>query len=383
MADVVDKALPSVIQVITSDGTGTGFIISSNGLVVTNRHVVAGADRVRVWLATGEQFRGDVTYRHPDLDLAHIEIDGEQTFTPIPIADYDAVRPGEEVIAIGYPLGSTLGRTPTVSIGIVSAKRDRLLQTDAALNPGNSGGPLLNARGEAVGVVVSRLETDSTGNAIAGIGFAIPINEVTVDGERLPLPAQPIPTREPGPPTATPAPTFTPLPTATPPPHPATFCREWEALVMAWIREGNSYWQWAPFYRRFEPPFGGAYQYTQDFGIPELPRLSAEDGTRYCLTDFPLSELPAGVGAGVGEGKQQLLPGTYEYSWAGGNWVEGEICKVTTNKDAKGDGQETLLPRGPEPFSFVFEPGHGRVSFQTYGNVAQAKCKGALHRIGD
>ena len=147
---------------------------------------------------------------------------------------------------------------------------------------------------------------------------------------------------------------------------------------MAWIREGNSYWQWAPFYRRFEPPFGGAYQYAKDFGIPELPRLSAEDGTRYCLTDFPLSELPAGVGAMVGEGKQQLLPGTYEYRWAGGAWVEATNCEVSTN----GGTRKTGMPHGAEPFRFVFEPGHGHVVFSVTGNQQQ-RCKGALYRIGD
>ena len=178
VADVVDKALPSVVQIVTSTSSGTGFIITTDGLVVTNRHVVGGAANVALGLVTGEQLRGNVIFRHPTLDLAHIQIQASQTFTPIPIGDSDAARLGEEVIAIGYPLGSILGRTPTVTVGIISAKRPGLLQTDAAMNPGNSGGPLLNADGEVVGVVVSKLETDSSGNPVDSIGFAIPVNEV-------------------------------------------------------------------------------------------------------------------------------------------------------------------------------------------------------------
>ena len=178
VADVVDKALPSVVQIVTSTSSGTGFIITTDGLVVTNRHVVGGAASVALGLVTGEQLRGNVIFRHPTLDLAHIQIQASQTFTPIPIGDSDTARLGEEVIAIGYPLGSILGRTPTVTVGIISAKRPGLLQTDAAMNPGNSGGPLLNADGEVVGVVVSKLETDSSGNPVDSIGFAIPVNEV-------------------------------------------------------------------------------------------------------------------------------------------------------------------------------------------------------------
>ena len=150
VADVVQRVLPGVVQISTSSGTGTGFIVSADGLVVTNRHVVGGDNRVTVRLVTGEQLRGDVTYRHPSLDLAHVQIEGDRTFTALPIGDSDAVRLGDEVIAIGFPLGSILGRSPTVTVGIVSAKRSELLQTDAALNPGNSGGPLVSSDGAVV-----------------------------------------------------------------------------------------------------------------------------------------------------------------------------------------------------------------------------------------
>ena len=178
VADVVENALPSVVHIIAGSGTGTGFIINEDGLVVTNKHVVEGNSQVAVRLVTGNEYRGNVTQRHPDLDLAYIEIDATPSFTPIAIGDSDKIRVGEDVIAIGFPLGRSLGLEPTVSVGIISAKRDNRLQTDASLNPGNSGGPLLDMFGQVAGVVVSRVETDSSGRPVAGIGFAIPINTV-------------------------------------------------------------------------------------------------------------------------------------------------------------------------------------------------------------
>ena len=157
--DVTGKALPSVVHVITGSGSGSGFIVSENGLVVTNRHVVEGIRRVTVILATGEEFRGEVVQRHSVLDLAYVEIDSDRAFTPLAIGDSNDVRAGEAVIAIGYPLGEELGLEPTVSRGIVSAKRDDYLQTDASLNPGNSGGPLLDANGNVIGVITARVES--------------------------------------------------------------------------------------------------------------------------------------------------------------------------------------------------------------------------------
>ena len=179
--DVTENALPSVVHVITGSGSGTGFIVSESGLVVTNRHVVEGMRRVTVILATGEEYRGEVVQRHSVLDLAYIEIDSGRTFAPIPLGDSDEVRIGEAVIAIGHPLSEELGLEPTVSLGIISAKRDDYLQTDASLNPGNSGGPLLDANGNAIGVITYRVERTDTGRPVSGIGLAIPINAVQQD----------------------------------------------------------------------------------------------------------------------------------------------------------------------------------------------------------
>ena len=159
-------------------------------------------------MATGSEYRGSVTKTHPTLDLAYIDVDSGQSFTPIAVGDSDDVRVGAEVIAIGFPLGSTLGDEPTVSRGIISAKRDGLLQTDASVNPGNSGGPLLDMFGQAVGVVVSRVEESSSGRPIMGIGFAIPINEVKAEqGERVSPGGRVLPTPVP-----------TPFPAIAPPP---------------------------------------------------------------------------------------------------------------------------------------------------------------------
>ena len=156
VADVVENALPSVVHIIAGSGTGTGFIINEDGLVVTNKHVVEGNSQIAVRLVAGTEYQANVTQIHPDLDLAYIEIDATLPFTPIAIGDSDKLRVGEDVIAIGFPLGRSLGLEPTVSVGIISAKRENRLQTDASLNPGNSGGPLLDMFGQVAGVVVSR-----------------------------------------------------------------------------------------------------------------------------------------------------------------------------------------------------------------------------------
>ena len=206
IADVTENALPSVAHIVTGTGSGTGFIVNESGLVVTNRHVVDGSSQVSVRMAEGSEYEGSVTQRHPTLDLAYVSIDSSQTFTPIAVGDSDEVRVGAEVIAIGFPLGSTLGSEPTVSVGIISAKRDDTLQTDASLNPGNSGGPLLNMYGQVIGVVVSRVEEDSAGRPISGIGFAIPINEVKTELGGQVSPAGPVL------PTPTPFPTIGPTP---------------------------------------------------------------------------------------------------------------------------------------------------------------------------
>ena len=224
IADVTENALPSVVHIIAGTSSGTGFIINEGGVVVTNKHVVGEAPVITIRLVDGTDYTGRVIERHPTLDIAYVSIDSTRTFTPVAIGNSDEVRVGQEVIAIGFPLGSNLGAEPTVSVGIISAKRESRLQTDASLNPGNSGGPLLDMSGKVIGVVVSRVETDSSGRPISGIGFAIPINEVKamlIDQDSPTGPVLPTPTATATPkPTPTPRPTPTPAPTPTPTPRP-------------------------------------------------------------------------------------------------------------------------------------------------------------------
>lgn len=160
-------------------GTGSGFIVNANGQILTNSHVVNGADTVSVTLKDGRTFKGEVLGEDPVTDVAVIKIEANDLPT-IPIGNSDGLRPGEWVIAIGNPLGLD----NTVTAGIVSAtdrsgsdigvadKRVGFIQTDAAINPGNSGGPLLNARGEVIGMNTAII------SGAQGLGFAIPINTV-------------------------------------------------------------------------------------------------------------------------------------------------------------------------------------------------------------
>ncbi|HBQ98479.1 MAG: trypsin-like peptidase domain-containing protein [Roseofilum sp. SID2] len=168
-------------------GQGSGFIIDSNGIILTNAHVVSGADRVQVTLKDGRSFEGNVLGTDRVTDLAVVEIDDPQGQLPMaPLGDSDRVQVGDWAIAVGNPLGldntvtlgiiSTLNR-PSSEVGIPD-KRVDFIQTDAAINPGNSGGPLLNDQGEVIGI-----NTAIRANA-TGIGFAIPINKAkTIQGQ--------------------------------------------------------------------------------------------------------------------------------------------------------------------------------------------------------
>jgi S1-C subfamily serine protease len=158
------------------EGTGSGFIISADGRLITNAHVVQGADTVTVTLKDGRTFKGKVLGFDPVTDVAAVKIDGTGLPT-VALGDSASLVPGEWAIAIGNPLGLD----NTVTAGIISAigrsssevgiadRRVRFIQTDAAINPGNSGGPLLNDQGEVIGI-----NTAIRANA-QGLGFAIPI----------------------------------------------------------------------------------------------------------------------------------------------------------------------------------------------------------------
>ena len=111
-ADVMENALPSIVQVLTNEGSGSGFIVNEVGLVVTNWHVIEESRRIYVRLHDGRELRATIADQHDRLDLAYLEVNSSAVFTPIAIGDSDAIRVGEEVIAIGFPLGSELGGDP-------------------------------------------------------------------------------------------------------------------------------------------------------------------------------------------------------------------------------------------------------------------------------
>ncbi len=166
---------------LRTEGSGTGFVVDKNGYIITNHHVVAKADRIKVKLSGEEiDYRARVIGFDTETDLAVIKIDAKRPLLPVQIGNSDSVQVGDWVIAIGSPFGLQA----TVTAGIVSAERtprdlpganqfQNFLQTDAAINPGNSGGPLLNVRGEVIGVN-TMIATHS--GSYEGIGFALPSN---------------------------------------------------------------------------------------------------------------------------------------------------------------------------------------------------------------
>ncbi len=151
---------------------GSGFIIDPDGYIVTNNHVIEGADDIQVKLQNGKEYDAKIIGSDPNTDLALIKIDADEELPHLPLGDSDAIEVGEWVVAIGNPFGLD----HTVTAGIISAKGrvigagpyDDFLQTDASINPGNSGGPLINMEGEVVGINTAIIAGGT------GIGFAIP-----------------------------------------------------------------------------------------------------------------------------------------------------------------------------------------------------------------
>ena len=157
---------------------GTGFVISPDGYIVTNNHVIADVDKIEVHFEDGETLEAEVVGRDPRTDVALIRVTPERDLPALPLGDSDVIRAGDWVVAIGNPFGLN----HTVTAGIVSAQHrtinadpdarrfDDFIQTDAAINPGNSGGPLINLAGEVIGINTAINPRANT------IGFAVPIN---------------------------------------------------------------------------------------------------------------------------------------------------------------------------------------------------------------
>jgi serine protease Do len=156
-------------------GAGTGFVIDADGHILTNHHVIDGADRITVKFTDGRNLRADVVGSDPDTDIALIKVVSDQKLTHAALGDSNDLRVGEWVCAIGNPLAYE----HTVTVGVVSfigrklfdMSLDNYIQTDAAINFGNSGGPLINARGEVIGI------NSAVSRQASSIGFAIPINQ--------------------------------------------------------------------------------------------------------------------------------------------------------------------------------------------------------------
>ncbi|MFD3519204.1 S1C family serine protease [Streptomyces sp. NPDC058653] len=226
VAGVAAAVSPAIVEIQASSGsgqsTGSGVVITGDGEIVTNNHVVAGAQTVKVQLSTGRTYTADVVGTSPDKDLALIELQGASGLKTAALGDSDNVKVGDEVVAIGSPEGLT----GTVTSGIVSAlDRDvtvskeqdqqqqqggdrwpfefggqqfngdtgsskttyKAIQTDASLNPGNSGGALINMNGEIIGINSAMFSAgganggDSSTAGSVGLGFSIPVNTVKAD----------------------------------------------------------------------------------------------------------------------------------------------------------------------------------------------------------
>jgi serine protease Do len=179
------RGLPPMLQQEPrfQEGSGSGFVVSKDGYILTNNHVVDGSDQVTVRLLDRREFKAKIVGTDPNTDLAVLKIDAKN-LVPAPLGNSGAARVGEWVLAVGNPLGDNL--TFTVTSGIISAKGRSLalpgqsdrtiqdfIQTDAAINPGNSGGPLVSVQGEVIGV--NSAIASQTGY-YSGYGFAIPID---------------------------------------------------------------------------------------------------------------------------------------------------------------------------------------------------------------
>ncbi|MBD5148210.1 MAG: PDZ domain-containing protein [Oscillibacter sp.] len=168
----------------TASGAGSGFILTADGYIATNYHVIEDADRVQVTLYSGETYEAKIINGEEDYDVAVIKIEAEN-LQPVTFGDSTKLNVGDRVLAIGNPLGTltfsqTGGMVSSVNRAIdVEGVPFNMIQTDASINPGNSGGPMFNQYGQVVGIVSAKYTSTSSGDNAEGLGFAIPINDVS------------------------------------------------------------------------------------------------------------------------------------------------------------------------------------------------------------
>ena len=183
LQEIYEKMIPSVVSIVTNAGTGTGIVMSEDGYLITNCHVIAQAQQITAMTWDETTYTAALVGSDEASDLAVLKIEPDEALTAAEFGDSDALRVGDTVVAIGDPLGVKLRGTMTN--GIVSAinrnlmVNDRemtLIQTNAALNNGNSGGPLINCYGQVVGVNAVKLSSYYSQATVEGLGFAIPIS---------------------------------------------------------------------------------------------------------------------------------------------------------------------------------------------------------------
>ena len=197
LAEIAAKVQPSVVSIQAGNSGGSGVVLSADGFILTNNHVVAGAGRTaNVTFSGGKTARGTVVGTDPRTDVAVIKVDGATGLTPAEFGDSDAMRVGDTVLALGSPFGLD----GSVTSGIVSALNRTIqegdeqggnvtsiagaIQTDAAINPGNSGGALVDLNGKVIGINTA-IQTGGSGNGNIGLGFAIPSNKVKQVSDQL------------------------------------------------------------------------------------------------------------------------------------------------------------------------------------------------------
>lgn len=205
LVNVVARSKPAIVSIFvrgiegteSQDRVGSGFIFRKEGYILTNHHVVHEARYIAVTLLDGSRFEADLVGTDPNTDVAVLKIDRDEAFSVIPLADSSKVRVGQFAIAIGNPFrldytvttGVVSGKSRSILRGFSFVRYQDFIQTDAWINTGSSGGPLLNIRGEVIGVnaLIRRLNNNENtpAPAMAGAGFAIPINLVKSVGEQL------------------------------------------------------------------------------------------------------------------------------------------------------------------------------------------------------
>jgi 2-alkenal reductase len=192
MVAAVQQVSPAVVTVINRDagvsGSGSGVVVSEAGYIITNHHVVEGADTLSVLFSDGTRQEAQFIGSDPLSDIAVIQVPDDVPAVAV-VGNSGALQPGEQVLAIGSPLGDLRN---TVTAGVVSALNrsvanlEGLIQTDASINRGNSGGPLINMRGEVIGINTLVVRGDSMfGDQAEGLGFAVPSEIFSIVGERL------------------------------------------------------------------------------------------------------------------------------------------------------------------------------------------------------